>query len=79
MLSAVSEYNEAAAAEFEEKTDIDSATEQATFKNTYTAQLDKAKTGLQSIADTQENVRKQFNAVNSSINNSNRRASGANH
>ncbi len=70
VLSAVSEYNEAAAAEFEEKTDIDSATEQATFKNTYTAQLDKAKTGLQSIADTQENVRKQFNAVNSSINNS---------
>lgn len=69
VLSSVSEYNEAAAAEFEGVTDIDSATEQATFKNSYTALLDSAKQGLQAVADTQENVQKQFNAVNDSINN----------
>lgn len=69
VLSSVSEYNEAGAAEFEEVTDIDSATEQATFKNSYTALLDSAKSGLQTVADTQENVQKQFNAVNDSINN----------
>lgn len=69
VLSAISDYNEVAAIEFEASTDIDSATEQATFKNSYTALLDGAKSGLQSVADTQENVQKQFNAVNDSINN----------
>jgi len=69
VLASVNEYNDAAATEFEEVLDIDSATEQATFKNSYTALLDSATTGLRVIADTQENVRKQFNAVKGSINN----------
>ncbi len=69
VLSSVSEYNDAAATEFEEVTDLDSATEQATFKNTYTSLLDGAKAGLQAVADTQADVQKQFDAVNDSINN----------
>lgn len=68
VLSSVSEYNEVAAIEFETVLDIDSATEQATFKNEYLALLDRASSGLQVIADTQENVQKQFDAINDSIN-----------
>lgn len=69
VLSSVSGYNEVAAIEFETVLDIDSATEQATFKNEYLALLDSASSGLQSLADTQENVQKQFDAVRDSINN----------
>lgn len=69
VLSAVSDYNDAAAAEFEETVDIAGATDQATFKNSYSALLDSAKSGLQAVADTQENVQKQFDAINDSINN----------
>ena len=69
VLSAVSEYNDAAAVEFEEVTNLDLATERATFKNTYTSLLDSAQTGLQAVADTQADVQKQFNDVNDSINN----------
>jgi hypothetical protein len=69
VLSAVSEYDVAAAEEFETTIDIDSATEQATFKSQYTVLLDTASSGLQSIADTQDDVQRQFDAVNDSINN----------
>jgi prophage DNA circulation protein len=69
VLSAVNEYKDAAAAEFKDITDLDSAVEQASFKNSYTALLDNVKSGLQSIADVQDDVQKQFNAINDSINN----------
>lgn len=70
VLDAVNEYNVAAAAEFEDVTDLDSATEQSTFKNDYQTLLNSASTGLQSIADTQEDVAQQFSTINDSINNS---------
>ena len=70
VLDAVNEYNVAAAAEFEDVTDLDSATEQPTFKNDYQTLLNSASTGLQSIADTQEDVAQQFSTINDSINNS---------
>ena len=69
VLTAVDEYNNTAAAEFEEVTDLDSAVEQSSFKNTYQASLDAVKSGLQSVADTQDDVKKQFDAINDSINN----------
>ena len=69
VLSAVDEYNDAAASEFDLDTDLDSAVEQSTFKNSYQALLSGAKSGLQSIAETQADVEKQFNAINDSINN----------
>ena len=69
VLNAVDEYNNAAAVEFEEVTDLDSAIEQSSFKNSYQATLDTVKSGLQSVADTQADVQKQFDAINDSINN----------
>lgn len=68
VLTAVSEYNDAAASEFEEITSLDSAVEQATFKNSYQSLLDSAQSGLQAVADVQDNVRTQFNAIVDSIN-----------
>ena len=70
VLTAVDEYNNAAAEEFAEITDLDSAVEQSSFKNTYQALLDSVKSNLQSIADTQDDVLKQFNAITDSINSS---------
>lgn len=68
VLAAVDDYNNAVSAEFEEVTTLDSAVDAATFKNDYQALLDSASSGLQSIADTQDDVRKQFDAINDSIN-----------
>ncbi len=68
VLTAVDEYNDAAAAEFGADTSLDSAVDSATFKNSYQALLDSASSGLQPLADAQEDVRKQFDAVVDSIN-----------
>ena len=68
VLTSVDEYNTASAAEFEDVTDLDSAVEQSSFKNTYDALLNSVEGGLQSIADVQEDVQKEFNAINDSIN-----------
>lgn len=68
VLSAVDEYNDAVAAEFEEVTSLDSAVDGATFKNSYQALLDSASSGLRAIADVQDDVRTQFDAVVDSIN-----------
>lgn len=68
VLAAVEEYNAASADEFSEVTSLESAVEQATFKNTYQALLDSASSGLQAIADVQDDVRSQFDAIVDSIN-----------
>lgn len=68
VLSAVDEYNEAASEEFEEVTSLDSAVEQASFKNSYESLIDSARSGLQAVADAQESVQKQFDAIYDSIN-----------
>ena len=68
VLAAVDEYNETAAAEFEDITSLDSAIEQSSFKSTYQSLIDDVKIGLQAVADVQEDVQKQFNAINDSIN-----------
>ena len=68
VVAAVDEYNAAAAAEFDEITSLDSAVEQASFKASYTALIDSVSGGLQAVADTQDDVRKQFNAIVDSIN-----------
>jgi len=69
VLTAIDEYNNTAAAEFDEVMDLDSAVEQSSFQSSYQATLDAAKSGLQSVADTQADVQKQFNAITDSINN----------
>lgn len=70
VVSAVDEYNIAKAAEFEESIDIDSATEKATFKSTFSTVLDVSRSGLQAVADTQADIEKTFNAVYDSIDSS---------
>ncbi len=67
-MTAIEEYNAAIALEFEEITSLDSAVEQASFKNAYQALLNSITSGMQVIADTQNDVRKQFNAISDSIN-----------
>lgn len=68
VLAAVDEYNAAASQQFEDATSLDTAVETATFKGDYQALLDSAQAGLQAVADAQDNVRQQFNAVVDSIN-----------
>lgn len=68
VLNAVEEYNAAAAQQFEDATSLDTAVETATFKGDYQALLDSAQSRLQSVADAQDDVRRQFNAVVDSIN-----------
>jgi len=68
VLAAVQDYNESAAQEFEDATTLDNAVDAVTFKSDYQALLDSASDGLGSIANAQDNVRTQFNAVRDSIN-----------
>lgn len=68
VLSAVDEYNEAAAKDFEDGIDVDGAAERVTLKSTFRATIDTVSSGLKTVAGTQDSVRKQFNAVNDSIN-----------
>lgn len=68
VLTAVDEYNDAVSAEFEEITDLDSAIEQTSFKNSYQSLLDGARSGLQVVADAQSDVQQQFDAIADSIN-----------
>lgn len=68
VLAAVDEYNAAASQQFEAATSLDTAVETATFKGDYQALLDSAETGLQVIANAQDNVRQQFDATRDSIN-----------
>lgn len=68
VLSSVEKYNAAASEEFNQVTSLDSAIEQATFKNSYQTLLDSASSGLQDIADVEDDVRQQFDAIVDSIN-----------
>ena len=68
VIESVDEYNVAASEAFEEAVSLDSAVEEVTFKNEYLAILDTVSAGLQAIADTEEAVKKQFEAVVDSIN-----------
>lgn len=69
VLGSVDEYNAAAAAELEDTLYLKTVTAAITFKNNVTALVGQVQSGLQAIADTQEAVQKQFDAVVSSINN----------
>ena len=55
--------------EFEDKMELDTATQEFRLKNQYQVLLDRTKRGLEKIADVQDNVRTQFNTINDSINN----------
>lgn len=65
---AVSEYNAAASEEFADLTSLDSVVEQTSLKSVYQSLLDATTSGLKAVAASQDDVRKQFDAIVSSIN-----------
>ena len=68
VLSSLNEYNDAAAAEFNSLTSLQTTVEQSVFLNNYNAVLNQVKLGLQVVADTQDDVKKQFDNIFNSIN-----------
>jgi len=70
VLQAIDEYNAAAAGDFAAGVAIDTAGERVALKGTFESLIDSVESGLQVVADAQDDVRKRFNAVNDSINRS---------
>ena len=68
VLAAVSAYNTAAAESFNSAVSVDSAVEKTSLKNESMGLIDAAKSGLQTVADAVDAVRKTFNEVYASIN-----------
>jgi len=68
VLSAVDAYNAAVSEQTAAALDLSAPSSLASFKNTYGALLDTAEAGLQAVADTQDGVRRQFDAISDSIN-----------
>lgn len=68
VLSAVDAYNAAVSDSFNEVIDVDTAIERVTLKNSYQSLLDTASSGLQAVADVQDDVRRQFDAIVDSVN-----------
>ena len=67
VLAAVEEYNVAEAEQFEEILDTDTASTLATFKSGYQLLLDTSRNVLKTIADVQDDVAAEFNAIYDSI------------
>lgn len=68
VLAAVGEYNATQSEAFANLVDLDTAGERASFENTYLATLGNVESALGGIADTQDDVGSQFNAISDSIN-----------
>lgn len=67
VLASLEEYNEVAAGTFEDVTSLSSAVEIVGFKNSYESMLGQVDRVLQDIADVQDDVRSEFNAIHDSI------------
>lgn len=65
--SSLDTFNTAVSEQFENTTSLSTAVEQATLRNEYDVIIKNVKQGLADVADTQDDVRKQFNAVYDSI------------
>ena len=70
VLSAVDSFNENAAAAFADSVVLTTAFERAALRNNFSTLLDGVEGALQSVANTQDNVRSQFDAIKDSINSS---------
>lgn len=68
IITAVGEFNDEAANEFDDAVQLETASETAEFKEDNQSFLDSVSEGLDAIADVQANVARQFNAINDSIN-----------
>lgn len=67
VINSIADYNDAAAQQFEDKTELENAVDQASFQASFQALLDEATRGLSSIAEQQQNVQDQFSAISESI------------
>ena len=67
VLASVEEYNIAEAEQFEEILDTDTASTLATFKSGYQLLLDTSRNALKAVADVQDDVAAEFNAIYDSI------------
>lgn len=67
---AVENYNAAAAEDFADGVSVETAAQRVTLLNRYESLIGSVESGLQAVADVQDDVRKQFNAINDSINQS---------
>lgn len=68
VLSAVTTYNETRAEQFAAVAELEGVAEQADFKGSYQSLLDNAEATLSGIAAAQDNVRRQFDTIDASIN-----------
>ncbi len=68
VLSAVEAYNAAAAEQFAGSLDVSRAVERATLRSTVEGLLSSTVEGLRAVAAVQDNVRRQFDDVASSVN-----------
>ena len=68
VLSAIDSFNNTASQEFEDNIDINTAIERVSLKNFYNDSIDNVKNTLQSIADVENSVSKEFTNVYDSIN-----------
>lgn len=68
VLAAVDAYNMAASDEFAESLSLDTVVKRVTLENEYIALLDQVSISLQPIANAQDNVRQQFDAIVDSVN-----------
>lgn len=66
--AAVDAYNTAAAETLENSLDLNTTIERVVLESQYQSLLDSAESELQAVADTQDDVRQQFDAIVASIN-----------
>lgn len=68
VLSAVDEFNEASAEQFEGALVFENAVEPSAFRTAYEGLLGSARDGLQTVADAQDAVQQTFNDIDAAIN-----------
>ncbi len=66
--TSISEFNDAAGRSFADTVDVSSATDRSRLKAKYTDILDRARPVLADIAETQDTIRNEFQAVSDAIN-----------
>ena len=69
IISAVDDFNDSLGAEYEKDVDVNTAVYKSSLKNTSVSLIDKVKSALKVVSDTQAEVKKEFNNIYDSINN----------
>ncbi len=70
VLDSVNQYNSVTSQQFSDNINLESEIERANFKNTYLSLQGSTKSSLKDIANSQSDVKNEFDSIDSSINNS---------